>query len=132
MCLPFYYMKKIVRCFLFVLLIASCNTMPQRECSKFKTGSFTFASTIEGEERTTTFSRNDKIEIEEFNGVKDTATIRWINDCEYILKKINPKSRAEEKSIYIKILTTSDSSYTFEYNAVGSPQKFKGEAFKIH
>lgn len=125
-------MKKLIALSSVLLLLHSCVTAPERECDKFKTGSFKFTSVIDGKEQTTTFTRNSTIEIEEFKGKKDTATIRWINDCEYILKKVNPKNRAEEKSIHIKILTTSDSSYTFEYNAVGSSQKFKGEAFKIH
>ncbi len=110
----------------------SCINPPSRDCENFKTGTFTFTTIINGEEKTTTFVRNEKIEVEEFNGVRDTATVRWINDCEYVLKKINPKNIVEEKSIHIKILTTSDKSYTFEYNAIGSPQKFSGEAIKIH
>jgi hypothetical protein len=41
--------------------------------------------------------------------------VRWINDCEFILKKINPRSMSEQDAIHMKILSTSDSSYTFEY-----------------
>lgn len=93
-------------------------------------GSFTFTTQIDGKEQRTTFIRSEKIEIEEFMGRQDTSSVRWLNDCEYVLKKINPKNRSEEKSIHIKILTTTDSSYTFEYNAIGNKQKFKGEAFK--
>lgn len=90
-----------------------------------------FKSVINGEEKETTFSRTKEIEIDYFEGKQDTSSIRWINDCEYVLKNINPKNKAEEKSIHIKILTTSDSSYTFEYNAIGDKRKFKGTAFKI-
>nr|WP_313795265.1 DNA topoisomerase IV [uncultured Allomuricauda sp.] len=90
-----------------------------------------FKSVINGEDKQTTFSRTSEIEIDYFEGKQDTSSIRWINDCEYVLKNINPKNKAEEKSIHIKILTTSDSSYTFEYNAIGDKRKFKGTAFKI-
>ncbi|WP_343486403.1 DNA topoisomerase IV [Allomuricauda sp. d1] len=118
--------------FLFLIFIVSCNSIPERNCTDFRTGTFQFTTTIEGSEQTTTFVRKPTIEIEEFKGKKDTASIRWINDCEYVLKKVSPQNRAEEKSIHIKILTTSDSSYTFEYNAIGDKRKFKGEAVKIH
>jgi hypothetical protein len=125
-------MKKIYFVATLIVFSSSCINAPERNCSNFKVGTFTFATTIKGESQTTTFTRNSTIEIGEFNGVKDTATVRWINDCEYILKKVNPKNKSEEKPIHIKILTTSNSSYTFEYNAVGSSQKLKGEAIKIH
>jgi hypothetical protein len=35
--------------------------------------------------------RNDSIEIETFEGKTDTASIRWVNDCEYILQNYIPK-----------------------------------------
>lgn len=116
------------------LLIAfsACNEPPQRNCKNFKTGDFSFTSTINGEEKTTTFSRTLEIEVDYFEGKQDTSSVRWINDCEYVLKNTRPKNKAEEKSIHIKILTTSDSSYTFEYNAIGDKRKFKGTAYKIH
>lgn len=65
-----------------------------------------------------------------FEGKSDTAAIRWINDCEYIVRKINPKSIAESKSIHMKILTTTADSYTFEYGIVGSSKKSYGTAIK--
>lgn len=114
------------------IFLFGCQQPPQRNCSDFKTGDFSFTTVIDGEEKTTTFHRTEDIEIDYFEGKQDTSSIRWINDCEYILRNINPKSMAEEKSIHIKILTTSDSSYTFEYNAIGDKRKFKGTAFKTH
>ena len=116
----------------FVFLLVACYEPPERKCEDFRTGTFTFTANIDGEEQTTTFIRTDKIEIEKFKGRQDTSSIRWLNDCEYVLKKLNAKSRAEERSIHIKILTTSDSSYTFEYNAIGDKRKLQGEALKIH
>lgn len=116
---------------LFVLFMA-CKQPPQRNCSDFKTGKFSFTSTINGEEKKTIFYRTLEMEVDEFEGKKDSSSIRWINDCEYVLKNLNPKNMVEEKSIHIKILTTTDSSYTFEYNAIGDKRKFKGTAHKIH
>lgn len=115
-----------------LITFSACNEPPQRNCSNFKTGNFSFTSTINGQEQTSTFSRTLEMEVDYFEGKQDTSSVRWINDCEYVLKNINPKSKAEEKSIHIKILTTSDSSYTFEYNAIGDKRKFKGTAYKIH
>lgn len=113
-------------------LLFACATPPERNCANFKTGEFSFTTTIDGEEKQTTFIRTLDTEVDFFEGKQDTSSVRWINDCEYVLKNKNPKNKAEEKSIHIKILTTSDSSYTFEYNAIGDERKFKGTAFKIH
>jgi len=122
--------KKVFFSFLFLFLV-SCY-QPERNCKDFKNGKFSFTSIINGEEQTTTFNRTNNIEIDYFNGKSDTSSVRWINDCEYIVKKRKPKNKAEEKSIHIKILTTTKSSYTFEYNIVGKNKKSKGTAIKIN
>ena len=36
---------------------------------------------------------------------------------------------AERKDVHLKILTTTDSSYTFEYSYVGETNKQKGVAY---
>ena len=117
--------------FLTILLFLACGQPPQRNCEDFKTGNFSFTATVNGEEKKTTFHRTLELEVDEYEGKVDSSSIRWINDCEYILKNLNPKNKAEEKPIHIKILTTTDSSYTFEYNVVGDNRKFKGTAHKI-
>ncbi|WP_422080325.1 DNA topoisomerase IV [Ulvibacterium sp.] len=114
-----------------IFMMASCYG-PQRDCSRFKEGSFSFTARIDGKEVTTTFVRNDSIEIDYFAGKIDTSSVRWINDCEYIVKKINPKNKSEEKSIHMKILSTTDDSYTFEYGIVGQSQKSRGTAIKTN
>ncbi|RZJ28977.1 MAG: DNA topoisomerase IV, partial [Flavobacterium sp.] len=100
------------------LLMVSCYEQ-QRNCADFKTGKFKFETEINGVKKTTVFERTDSLEIETFEGKTDTATVRWVNDCEYILQKKNPKSMAERKAISMRILTTSKNSYTFEYGVVG-------------
>ncbi|WP_420322472.1 DNA topoisomerase IV [Flagellimonas sp.] len=125
-------MSRLSLLFTGIVFITSCQAPPERNCSNFKTGKFSFATTIDGKEKTTTFIRSEDREVDFFEGKQDTSSVRWINHCEYVLKNLNPKNKAEEKSIHIKILTTSDSSYTFEYNAIGDKRKFKGTAFKTH
>lgn len=114
-----------------MLLFLACGQPPQRNCNDFKTGKFSFTATINGEEKKTTFNRTTDLEVDEFEGKTDSSSVRWINDCEYVLKNLNPKNKAEEKPIHIKILTTTESSYTFEYSVVGDNRKFKGTAHKI-
>ena len=115
---------------LLTFLIFSCYN-PERNCQDFKTGTFEYEALIGKEVLSTTFTRNDTLEIDYFNGKSDSSSIRWINDCEYIVKKINPKNMAEEKAIHIKILTTKGNEYNFEYNIVGDTNKQKGTAKKI-
>ncbi|TMU56377.1 DNA topoisomerase IV [Flagellimonas algicola] len=118
--------------FFALFLLLSCQQPPERNCTNFKNGRFSFTTEINGKNKTTTFLRKDNLEVDYFEGKQDSSSVRWINDCEYVLRNLNPKNKAEEKSIHIKILTTSDSSYTFEYNAIGDKRKFKGTAHKIH
>ena len=115
---------------LLTFLIFSCYN-PERNCQDFKTGTFEYEALIGKEVLSTTFTRNDTLEIDYFNGKSDSSSIRWINDCEYIVKKINPKNMAEEKAIHMKILTTKGNEYNFEYNIVGDTNKQKGTANKI-
>ena len=122
--------RKVISCILLLLLVTSCY-QPKRDCSAFKNGKFSFTSTINGEEVTTTFVREDNLEVDYFDGRADSSSVRWINDCEYVVKKMNPKNKAEEKSIHMKILSTTDKSYTFEYSIVGQNQKSRGTAVRI-
>ena len=114
---------------IFFLVIGCYNQ--ERECKDFKNGKFQFDMIVNGIKKTTFFERNDSIEIETFEGKTDTSAIRWVNDCEYILEKIKPKSIQEKKAINIRILTTSKKSYTFEFGIVGSDKKQKGTSIKI-
>ena len=113
-----------------LLLLLSCYDA-DRNCTDFKTGKFTFEHEVDGVMKTTIFERNDTIEIETFEGKTDTASIRWVNDCEYVLLKLHPKNMAEEKAIGMKILTTSKNSYTFEFGMIGVDEKQRGTVTKI-
>jgi hypothetical protein len=113
-----------------LLLLMSCYNV-ERNCANFKTGKFKFEYEIDGVKKSTVFERNDSIEIETFEGKTDTSTIRWVNDCEYVLQKKHPKNKAEEKAISMKILTTSKNSYTFEFGMIGVDSKQRGTVIKI-
>ncbi|HLV46450.1 MAG TPA: hypothetical protein VKY32_05355 [Flavobacterium sp.] len=114
-----------------VFLLTACYQQ-ERNCQDFKTGTFLFEQEINGEIHQSTFVRNDSIEIETYMGKTDTASIRWINDCEYILQKINPKNMAERKGVHMKILTTNKDGYIFEYGLVGETEKQRGEIKKVN
>lgn len=116
--------------FLFLICLVSCY-QPERKCADFRTGTFKFQSYLNGELVETRFTRNDSIEIDYFQGETDTSSIRWINNCEYILTNLHPENRAEEKPLYIKILTTKGNTYTFEYGLVGEDKKEQGTAIKV-
>lgn len=116
--------------FLVLTLFASCYNV-ERNCKDFKTGKFEFTQEIDNKKMTSVFERNDSLQIETFNGKTDTASVRWVNDCEYILQKLHPKNMQEKKAITIKILTTSKNQYQFEYSFVGDAKKQKGTVTKI-
>ena len=97
----------------------------ERNCKAFKTGKFTSETTVEGKKYTTTFKRNDSIQIEHFNNIIDTFNIRWINDCEYILEKCKTKNRAEQRAVHVKILNTKDLTYSYEFSFVGETKNKK-------
>lgn len=119
--------KAIILSFLFI----SCYNV-ERDCIEFRTGSFEFSTSINDSIVKSTFIRTDNYEIEQFKGVKDSSTIRWVNDCEFILTKINPKTNQEKRPIRIKILRTYGNSYDFEYSQVNNPQKInRGTVNKI-
>tara|TARA_B100000035_G_C20536012_1_gene351748 strand:- start:85 stop:456 length:372 start_codon:yes stop_codon:yes gene_type:complete len=108
--------------FILPLILVSCYNV-ERDCNDFRTGSFEFTTSINDSIVKSTFTRTDKYEIENFNGIKDSSTIRWVNECEFILTKIKPKTNQEKRPIRIKILRTYGNSYDFEYSQVSNPQK---------
>lgn len=113
------------------VLLTSCQS-PERNCKAFKTGAFTFETLLNGDLVTTRFTRNDTLEIDYFHGRVDSSSVRWINDCEFIVQKLKPKRMSEEKAIHMKILYTEGDFYTFEYSLVGEKVKQKGTAKKLN
>ena len=113
------------------LFFYSCYSV-NRDCKNFHTGSFEFSTLINGEIKTSYFSRTEDLEIDTYEGKIDSARIRWVNDCECILTKLNPKSNQDKRPVQIKILSTEGNAYTFEYSLVGkSDNKQRGTIKKI-
>ena len=112
--------------------LCSC-VQTERNCKKFQTGSFEFSSiSSNGDTLKTFFTRTNKIEVDYFNNVTDSSYVNWVSECECILKKVNPKNLSEKKSIQMKILSTSENQYVFEYSFVGdSENKNRGKAKKL-
>lgn len=104
----------------------------KRDCESFKTGVFRSTITIDGKTYVSEFERSTNFQIERFAGQIDTASVRWINDCEMVFRTLNPKNRIEKKDIHLKILNTSENSYSFEYGYVGDSNKQKGVAKRLN
>ena len=121
---------KILFVFLSLLLLSSCYDV-ERNCNDFKTGQFQFDFVVNGVQKTTVFKRTEKFQIETYQGKTDTATVRWVNDCEFVLQKLHPKNNKEKKAISMRIVSTTKNSYTFEFGIVGSDEKQKGIAKKL-
>ncbi|XLS27516.1 hypothetical protein ACJD0Z_09945 [Flavobacteriaceae bacterium M23B6Z8] len=125
-------MRRILSLLFLVLMVQSCYQR-ERDCEAFKTGKFSFSYTLDGKEYNDIFIRNDSLEIT-FQGQKiDSSSIRWVNNCEFVVRKINPTSVSEKKAIRMRILSTTENSYIFEYNIVGDQKnKQRGTAIKIN
>lgn len=106
---------------LFILfLLTSCYSV-DRDCKNFKTGQFEFTYKLNDTIQRSLFTRTLDYEIEEFNSVIDSSSISWINDCEFVLTKVNPKTNQEKRPVRIKIIRTYENSYDFEYSSVNEP-----------
>jgi hypothetical protein len=121
-------MKKIIW-FFSLLILTSCYDV-ERNCKDFKTGKFQFDYVVNGVKKTTLFERTETMQIETYEGKTDTATVRWVNDCEFVLQKLHPKNIKEKKAISMRIVSTTKNSYTFEFGIIGSDEKQKGVAIK--
>lgn len=124
-------MKKLIAIVILAATTASCYNV-ERNCADFKTGKFEFEYELDGVKKKSFFVRNDSLEMDTFEGKTDTSTVRWINDCEFVLEKLHPKNMAEKQAIHMKILTTTENSYTFEFSKLGDSQKQKGKVTKIN
>ncbi|RPG67784.1 MAG: hypothetical protein CBD07_003050 [Flavobacteriaceae bacterium TMED147] len=118
--------------FFVLVLFISCYSL-ERDCKPFQRGEFKFTQIINGEIKSSYFTRDSIFEIELFEGKIDTSSIRWVNDCECILTKLNPNNNQEKRPIQIRIISTKDDRYTFEYSLVGdSKNRQRGSIQKIN
>lgn len=113
------------------LCICSCYKV-ERNCLDFHTGEFEFSTIVNGTMKTSYFIRTEKLEIETYEENVDSSSIRWVNDCECILTKLNPVSNQDKRPVQIKILSTKSDTYTFEYSIVGKADiKKRGTIKKV-
>jgi len=123
---------KILFSFFTFILIFNCS-LPEKKCSLYKKGSFEFKTKINNELVVSKFIRSDSLEIEYFQNKVDTSFVRWVSDCEFILTKKNPESIKDKKAISMKILSTDEKGYNFEFSIVGNKDTFfRGRADKIN
>lgn len=124
-------LKRFLVSSIFIYLLG-CN-LPERNCLDYKNGDFEFSTVINGEVITSKFSRRDSIEIEYFENKIDTSFVNWVSDCEFILRKKNPATPTDKKAVNMKILSTSENGYVFEFSIVGDKKNiFRGEAIKLN
>lgn len=120
-------MIKFVPALLFLCLsLVSCY-QPERNCADFKVGTYRFDYEVNGEKKSGIFTRGSQYSVEYYDSKIDSATVKWINDCEFVLQDIKTKS-----SVQMKILSTTADSYTFEYSLVGKSNKSRGTAFRTN
>ena len=118
--------------FFILVLFISCYSL-ERDCKHFQQGEFKFTQIINGEIKSSYFTRDSIFEVELFEGKIDTSSIRWVNDCECILTKLNPNNNQEKRPIQIRIISTKGDRYTFEYSLVGdSKNRQRGSIQKIN
>lgn len=113
------------------LLLTSCFKSPERNCTDFKTGIFEFVTVNGSDTLVSVFERYEDYEIDQFQNKVDTSTVRWINDCEFILRNKHPKNNQEKEAVHIKILETDLKGYRFEYGYLSEAIKMRGYAEKI-
>jgi hypothetical protein len=117
-------MKKIFYSLLITSFLLSCD-QPERNCQEYKTGTFSFNYIVNGEEKLGTFTRDQNYSVEYYDNKIDSAAVKWVNDCEFVLQDVKSKA-----SVHMKILSTTDNSYTFEYSLVGDAKKIRGTALR--
>ncbi|WKK64809.1 DNA topoisomerase IV [Lutimonas zeaxanthinifaciens] len=117
----------------FLLLVLcffiSCNQGKRLRVDDLKSGRF--KTVLEDEETESFATRNDSIQIEEYQKLKDTFYIEWIDQFEYVLIKTNPKTLLDSTPFHVKITSIKKDGYDFNAYYKGSNFKQKGRAYKI-
>jgi len=111
-----------------ILVLTGCYSLPERDCAAYRTGSFEFVSVVEGDTLRSTFERFADYEIDFYEGKTDTSSVKWINDSEFVLRNQHPKSISEQQAVHIKILSTDEEGYSFEYGVLKDTKRLKGYA----
>ncbi|MFM2213809.1 MAG: hypothetical protein RL427_1072 [Bacteroidota bacterium] len=121
---------KIPTLILLAISLTACSNR-ERNCKDYRTGKFEFTKEFDGKKQSSITVRTDSLQIETYQGKTDTATVRWVSDCEFVLRKLHPKTMNEQKAVSITILATDEKGYTFEYSYVGDAKKQRGTVTKL-
>ena len=70
-----------------------------RNCNDYKTGTFRFDYVVNNISKSATFKRTKNHSINYYDKKTDSSEVKWINNCEFILYKLNPKSISEKDPI---------------------------------
>ena len=121
-------MRKFI--FLVILIsLSSCMNSKKIDVESFKIGKF--KTVLDANEDVSFAVRNDSIQIETHDSKEYEYSINWVNNFEYVLKKINPKTTLDNTPFHVKITGIKENSYTFVANYKGSNFKQKGTVIKI-
>ncbi len=121
-------MRYILTIMMFYLTV-SCISGSKIHLDDLKKG--TFKTILEDKETVSFATRNDSIQIEDFQGVKDTFNIKWLDQFEYVLTKRSPKTLLDSTPFHVKIISIKENTYTFNAYYKGSNFKQKGTAIKL-
>lgn len=116
-----------------IIIILTCFTSCL-ESSKVNVGDFkkgAFKTVLDDGETVSMAYRNDSLQIESYQEVKDTFYITWLDQFEYVLLKKNPKTLLDSTPFHVKITSVKKDSYAFRAHYKGSNFKQKGTAFKL-
>lgn len=121
-----------MRYFALLLLLSITTSCYQttRNCADYQTGTFIWEQESGGKLLSTTFTRTKEYQIETYQGVTDSSRVEWVNDCEWRIIPINPKSNADSRAYLFKILNTTDNDYNFEFRQSGREETYFGTAVK--
>ncbi len=120
-----------IRILVLLLLLTSCYSI-DRDCNNFRTGKFEFSYELNDTIKKSIFTRTLDYEIEQYDNIIDSSSISWVNNCEFILTKLNPKTNQEKRPVKIKIIRTYEDSYDFEYSSVNEPIVIKRGTVKLY
>jgi len=118
--------------FITIVLFASlgaCKNAPLKDVNYYKTG--IFKTVLSDKNITSIATRNDSIQVETYEGKKDTFYIKWKNSFEYILTHKNPKTALDSVPFHVKITGFDGNDYSFKAFYEGSNFKQTGTATKI-
>jgi len=85
---------------------------------------------LDDSDEVSTAMRNDSIQIEIYNNVRDTFAIRWKSNFEYELLKINPRKGLDSIPFFVKITGVKNNTYTFKAHYKDSNFKQHGRVVK--